>query len=208
MVSTKELFDILLEEFGPQNWWPGDSDFEIMVGAILTQNVNWSNVEKALDNMKKADSLNLEAVCEMEDEQLEALVRPTGFYRQKAARLKRLSRVILEKGGIKYFLKEDDLRELLLDVKGIGPETADSIALYAARIPTFVVDAYTKRIVERFYGYRGNYDDIKDFFQNSLPKDVDIYNEYHALLVKLGKTYCKKTDPRCGECPISYHCSY
>ncbi len=208
MVSTKELFDILLDTFGPQNWWPGDSKFEIMIGAILTQNVSWRNVEKAIDNLKREDALSPDAVYKMDLERLEELIKPTGFYRQKAARLKRLSKLILKERGVDSYLQQKDLREQLLDIKGIGPETADSIVLYAGEIPTFVVDAYTKRIVERFYGFKGNYEDIKEFFQKSLLKDAETYNEFHALLVELGKKYCKKTGPRCGECPISHLCSY
>ncbi|MFO8110133.1 MAG: endonuclease III domain-containing protein [Thermoplasmata archaeon] len=208
MVSTEEMFEVLLDYFGPQAWWPGDGKFEMMVGAILTQNVSWKNVEKAIQNLKEAQVLEPEVLSEMDDHRLEALVRPAGFYRQKSARLKELSRIILQYGGVKSFLNLPDLRDTLLDVKGIGPETADSIALYGAEIPTFVVDAYTKRTVGRVWGIEGDYDTIKKFFENDLPRDVELYNEFHALVVKLGKEHCKKTNPDCPGCPISHLCSY
>lgn len=206
MEEIKKLYDCLLEEFGPQDWWPGDTKFEIIVGAILTQNVNWNNVETAIKNLKNRDLLSPENILDTDDEELHELIKPTGFYRQKTSRLKRISEVIIEKGGIEELFKKDDLRKLLLDVKGIGPETSDSIILYAAENPSFVVDAYTYRLLERCFGIKRSYNDIKDIFEDTLNKDLHKLQEIHALIVELGKNYCFKNQPQCKECPLSNDC--
>lgn len=207
MVSLRIIYEKLLYSFGPQNWWPSDTDFEMMVGAILTQNVNWNNVETAIDNLKDEGLLTPKSITEIDMKKLEMAVKPSGFYRQKSKRLKRLSEEILNRGGVEPFLAENNLRENLLTIKGIGPETADSMVLYAAGKPTFVIDAYTKRIMKRVEGVTGSYRELKTYFENELPKDVDLYKEFHALLVELGKKHCKK-GPDCEGCPLASRCRY
>lgn len=207
MPELVELYEDLLKAFGYQDWWPADSRFEVMIGAVLTQNVSWKNVETAIDNLKEEDLLSPESIVSVEEERLQELIKPTGFYRQKAARLKRLSRKIIDSGGVDVFLDLDGLRDELVGIKGIGPETADSIALYAANRPIFVVDAYTERILERMFGIEGDYEEIRSLFESEMEKKVVIYQEYHALLVELGKRYCRK-DPLCGECPLGRICEH
>ncbi|MGM0510185.1 MAG: endonuclease III domain-containing protein [Thermoplasmatota archaeon] len=207
MTTLVHLYEILYETYGHQNWWPGETDFEMMVGAILTQNVNWKNVETAIQNLKREGLLNPRSIVDTEDKIIEEAIRPTGFYRQKSKRLKRLSSQVLEKGGVKRFLGQDDLRSTLLDIKGIGPETADSIVLYAAEEPSFVIDAYTKRILRRIDGVSGDHDELKTLFEKELPRDVRLYQDFHALFVELGKKHCKK-DPECDGCPLKSICNY
>ncbi len=206
MASVMEVYEALMDHFGPQEWWPAESTFEMLVGAILTQNVSWRNVEVALENLKNHGVLDPERMQGMEQRELEILIRPTGFYRQKAERLKALSQAVLEQGGVVSFLKQEDLRNKLLGIKGIGPETADSMILYGAGEPTFVVDAYTTRITARVFGVEADYHTIKAFFEEDLPRDPVIYGEYHALLVVLGKRHCKKSKPVCEGCPICHLC--
>ncbi len=208
MEDIKELYEILLEEFGDQNWWPGETRFEVIVGAILTQNVSWTNVETAIDNLKEKDLLSPEKILDTNDEELYDLIKPTGFYRQKTSRLKRISRLIADMNGIEELFTEDDLRTKLLEIKGIGPETADSIILYAAEEPSFVVDAYTFRIMDRCFEIDGSYDEIKNLFEDSLGKDLLKLQEVHALIVELGKNYCFKNDPSCDRCPVSDYCKH
>lgn len=208
--TLKEIYDKLLASFGPQHWWPGDTPFEVMLGAILTQNTNWSNVEKAIHNLKSAGLLTVKALhnCPLSD--LSGLIKPAGYFNVKAKRLKGLIDWLFENydGDLdRLFSKETGaLREELLSIKGIGPETADSIALYAANKPTFVCDAYTYRMCLRhqMISEETGYDELKALFEDALPKDVKLFNEYHALIVKLGKTYCKKTKPLCGQCPLNH----
>lgn len=193
--------------FGPQNWWPGDTPFEIMIGAVLTQNTAWTNVERAICNLKEEQMLSLEAINGVDTGLLAALIRSSGYYNQKAARLKGLISYISDThGDLDNFFNQDGatLRAELLSIKGIGPETADSITLYAAEKPTFVVDAYTHRIFSRhnMVAEETDYYQIQDFFISNLPEDLQLYNEYHALIVRLGKNYCKKTKPLCDTCPI------
>ncbi len=204
------IYNVLLKHFGPQAWWPAETPFEVMVGAILTQNTNWLNVEKAIANLKGAGGLGAKGLEKMSLRKLEKLIKPSGYYRQKAKKLKAF---------VKYFLRDYDgrlgkmrdvdgyeLRGELLKVHGIGPETADSILLYALDKLTFVVDAYTKRIGNRVGLFKLNdYHEIKDYFEKNLPKDLEVYKEYHALLVELGKNYCR-TKPVCEECPILKNC--
>lgn len=203
-----DLYKILHERFGPQDWWPGDSPFEVMVGAILTQNTNWNNVEKAIDNLKSAGQLSLERMAELPIDLLAEYIRPAGYFNVKAGRLKNLFTMIEQEfgGNIDSMMKEDtaSLRRILLSIKGIGPETADSILLYACDRPIFVVDAYTYRILLRHdlipedFGY----EDIQQVFMDNLELDSALYNEFHALLVCTGKDFCKKTNPRCNGCPL------
>ncbi len=208
------VFELLLKRFGPQHWWPGDSLFEIMVGAILTQNTAWSNVEKAIANLKAFKVLNPHTMYALSREELASLIRPSGFYNQKEQRLRDFLRLLVEEfsGDPEEMAKASGpwLRNKLLKISGIGPETADSILLYALEKPFFVVDAYTKRVLERMGVVEGGlgYHPIQRLFMNHLPGDVALFNEYHALFVELGKVFCKKKAPQCSMCPLSPFCSY
>jgi endonuclease-3 related protein len=208
MNKVYEIYEILLEHFGPQDWWPGDTSFEVMVGAVLTQNTNWSNVSKALNNLKMNNLLTFEKLHELPVEQLAEYIRPAGYFNLKAARLKNLLDFIGEQynGSLEDLFEEDiySLREKILTVKGIGPETADSILLYAGQKPVFVVDAYTYRIFSRhsIISEDEGYYEIQEYLTLTLPEDVALFNEYHALIVRLGKEFCKKSKPLCGECPL------
>ena len=202
------IYTALFDHFGPQHWWPGETPFEVMVGAVLTQNTNWNNVSRAIANLKADNLLSLSALVELPMEELAARIRPAGYYNLKAGRLKNLLLFIHARyeGALDDFLVQDTetLRRHLLEVKGIGPETADSIMLYAAHKPVFVVDAYTHRILFRhnLIAEEEGYHEIQDLFHGALPQEVPLYNEYHALLVRLGKEFCKKTKPLCSSCPI------
>ena len=210
LTSPYELYKFLLSHFGPQHWWPAETPFEVVVGAILTQQVAWKNAEKAIENLKNANVLDLCKISNLSLEKLEVYLKPTGFYRQKAKRLKDICSYISKEYNSnlkRLFNKETcSLRAELLSLNGIGPETADSIILYAAEKPSFVIDAYTKRICERLQlTDELDYELLKKFFENSLPKNVGIYKEFHALIVELGKNYCK-TKPVCKNCPLSKKC--
>ncbi len=201
-----DYYDAMLGAFGPQGWWPGRTRFEVMAGAVLTQNTAWTNVEKAIRKLKKARLLTPERLAATPEADLAGHIRSAGYFNMKARRLKNLTAHLLSSGGLDRFLKQDPavLRTELLSINGVGPETADSIILYAAGAPEFVVDAYTKRIfarhglVERDAGY----DEVKSLFMENLPARSAVFNEYHALIVKTGKDYCRKTSPRCEECPL------
>ncbi len=203
-----DIYQSLLSCFGPQKWWPGDSPFEVMVGAVLTQNTNWTNVSRAIENLKRENLLSFRVLHELPQEVLAENIRPAGYFNLKANRLKNLLQLIANDygGNLSDFFSEETsvLRECLLNVKGIGPETADSILLYAAGKPSFVVDTYTHRILSRhgIIPEESSYYDIQEYFVDTLPEDTQLYNEYHALLVRLGKEYCKKGKPLCEECPI------
>ena len=179
----------------------------MIVGAILTQNTAWSNVEKAIKNLRKANALNLNTLAKIPTQKLYPLLRPSGYYRIKAKRLKSVVKFFYNDyyGNLNHFFKEpvEKIREELLSVKGIGPETADSILLYAGKKPVFVVDAYTRRIFEcaGIVPSGASYEDIQRLFMKNLPRDTRLYNEYHALIVRLGKDICK-TKPRCKICPL------
>jgi endonuclease-3 related protein len=210
MNKTQVLTDIynsLFKSFGKQYWWPGDTDFEVVIGAILTQNTNWSNVEKAIKNLKKAKVFTPKKLHEIEIEKLAEHIKPSGYFNVKARRLKHFIEWLFLKynGSLSKLFKLDctTLREQLLSVNGIGRETADSIILYAAEKPTFVVDAYTKRVLVRHGLINENYayDEIKAVFEDNLPEKVSLYNEYHALIVMVGKHYCKPK-MQCEECPL------
>lgn len=204
----RELYTILLDHFGPQHWWPGETPFEVLTGAVLTQNTNWKNVEKAIGRLKAAGVLSLKAMSALPTEVLAEYIRPSGYYNIKAARLQNLLTMINSEheGNLAYFFDQplDALRHQLLSVKGIGPETADSIVLYGAGLPVFVIDAYTHRVLFR-HGLAtedDGYAELQSLFMDSLESDAGLFNEYHALLVQVGKTYCKKTNPACQTCPL------
>ena len=207
--SLLEIYEILFKRFGPQHWWPGESRLEIIVGAILTQNTNWKNVEKAITNLKQAGLLDLEALHKIPAEELAQHIRPAGYYNLKALRLKAFFTWLHTNydGHLEALLQlpAESLREELLSVYGIGPETADSILLYGLDKPVFVVDAYTARITARHglitppFGY----DELRGLFESSLPRDVQLFNEFHALLVRLGKDFCRPK-PLCRGCPLEH----
>jgi endonuclease-3 related protein len=207
------MHEALLAEFGPLGWWPGETPFEVAVGAILTQNTNWRNVEKALGNLQAAGPLTPAELLGYPPETLAELIRPAGYFRRKAGRLINFLRFLadeiedMERANL-HPLQDaplPEVREKLLAVSGIGPETADAIALYALGLPTFVVDAYTARICGRhgLIPEETSYDELQDLFTQALPEDVELYKEYHAQLVMLGKTYCKKSAPLCDSCPVN-----
>ncbi|MDO9043069.1 MAG: endonuclease III domain-containing protein [Desulfocapsaceae bacterium] len=204
----KEIYTLLSQYFGPQGWWPGDSPLEIMVGAVLTQNTNWENVRKAITNLQETGCLSFSALSALSVEELAQLIKPSGYFNIKAQRLKNLLQMITERyEGKLELLLNDDLatgREALLSVKGIGPETADSILLYAANHPIFVVDAYTHRIFSRHHlvPEESDYHSLQEAFHDKLPAQSALYNEYHALIVAVGKDYCRKNNPRCVQCPL------
>lgn len=211
MASEKKIltgiYDKLYAYFGPQHWWPGDTPFEIAVGAVLTQNTNWGNVEKAINNLKGANALNAATLHKMPRNRLASFIKPAGYFNVKARRLKHFLDFLANhySGSMKRMESGDTgpLREALLDVHGIGPETADSILLYALGKPVFVIDAYTKRVLQR-HGIaheKASYHELQELFHKNFPPDVPLYNEYHALFVMLGKDYCKPR-PRCEGCPL------
>ncbi len=206
MNKIYSIYKILYRTFGTQHWWPGDTPFEVMVGAILTQNTAWKNVEKAINNLKKHDLLSPEKIYNTPTEEVAEIIKPSGFFNIKALRLKSLISFFIEdyQGKIKKMKEDENIREKLLSVSGIGKETADSILLYALNIPVFVVDAYTKRVLLRHNIIKedSTYDEIQFIFTDALPEDVQIYNEYHALIVKLAKEYCRKK-PLCDNCPLN-----
>jgi endonuclease-3 related protein len=202
-----QMFEKLLAHFGPQRWWPAETELEMMVGAVLTQNTNWKNVEKALRNLKKANLLSVHKLSTLSTSEVAALIRPAGYFNIKAKRLKNLIGFIVEQyqAQLSLFLKEETqaLREGLLSVKGIGPETADSILLYAVCRPVFVVDTYTHRIMARhgMTDEQVSYHELQGLFMDHLPEDTALFNEFHALLVNTGKDYCRRK-PLCHICPL------
>ena len=202
-----EMYDLLLKHFGPQNWWPAETDLEVMIGAVLTQNTNWNNVEKAIENLKKRGILTLDKLFSVRLEDLALEIRPAGYYNIKASRLKNLINYLFESfhGDLQNVFDTGTvtLREGLLSVKGIGPETADSILLYAFGRPVFVIDAYTYRILNRhgLFEDQASYEELQEFFQSHLPEEASLYNEFHALIVMAGKNFCRKK-PLCDICPL------
>jgi endonuclease-3 related protein len=208
MTILLELYHKLYHAFGPQNWWPGDTPFEVAVGAILTQNTNWGNVEKAIFNLKKQGVLSVKAIHEIPPDDLALLIKPAGYFNIKTKRLKSFIDFLMNDfyGSMNKMKTVDmhSLRDKLLNVNGIGPETADSILLYALDKPVFVIDAYTKRILSRhdIIEHDRSYEDFQELFHSSLQTDVQLFNEYHALFVKVGKTFCKRKAPLCNECPL------
>ena len=211
MNNLLNIYQSLLDYYGPRNWWPAETPFEVIIGAILTQNTNWNNVEKAIINLRHADVLTIDAILNLQRKTLEQLIRPSGFFRQKAERLQLFCRYLQEhhQGSLeRLFDQELNLvRDELLGLKGIGPETADSILLYAGQLPSFVVDAYTQRLFGRLGILSGKekYSHVRDFFMSNLPEDIQLYNEYHALIVIHCKDFCRKK-PLCQECPCTDIC--
>jgi endonuclease-3 related protein len=205
--ALTEIYRLLYDAFGPQHWWPGETRFEIITGAILTQNTNWTNVEKAITNLKSADCLTPEKLHHLDPAQLAELIRPAGYYNIKAKRLKNFIDWLFDNydGELTNLesIDTDQLRAELLAIKGVGRETADSILLYAFDRPVFVVDAYTARIVCRhgLIAHDADYEQLRGLFESSLPADTQLYNEYHALLVRVGKEFCKPK-AKCLDCPL------
>ncbi len=201
------VYKTLYRAWGPQHWWPGRTRFEIIVGAILTQNTAWTNVEKAIRRLRQAHALNPKTMHGADLRTLAEWIRPAGYYNTKARRLRAFTELLFARFDGKlnrlFALDTAALREALLAVNGIGPETADSIMLYAAHRPQFVVDAYTRRVLARhqWMDPRADYNAIAALFMDALPQDVQLYNEFHALIVRLGKQYCK-TRPQCEACPL------
>ncbi|MFH1441682.1 MAG: endonuclease III domain-containing protein [Candidatus Omnitrophota bacterium] len=202
--SYKKLYS----HFGPQYWWPAKSSFEVMIGAILTQNTNWGNVEKAINNLHENKLLSAVKLNKLSCRQIGKFITPAGYYNVKAKRIKEFLKFLFKvyKGDINKMLSVDTsvLRGQLLSVHGIGPETADSILLYALNKPVFVIDAYTKRMLSRhsFVNQDVSYEQAQELFMKALRPDVKLFNEYHALLVKLAKDYCLKNKPKCDLCPL------
>lgn len=208
-------YEAMLESLGPSRWWPGEHPLEIAVGAVLTQNTAWRNVEKALDLLRRKKALRLDRLLNMPLGELEEALRPSGFFRLKARRLRNLLLFFssfpgwnqnTETGRLDFLqaLPTEDLRNALLNVHGVGPETADCILLYALGRPSFVVDAYTRRICVRhgLFPDDVSYGELRKFFMQALPVDVSLYNEYHALIVRIGSRFCKSRKPLCPECPL------
>ena len=193
---------------GPQHWWPADSPFEVIIGAILTQNTSWNNVERAIQNLKGKKLLDPLKLYDVREGRLARIIKPSGFFNIKAKRVKHFMQFFFEhfQGSVEKMFAEDmlSLRESLLTVNGLGPETVDSILLYAGEKPVFVVDAYTKRIFSRhkLIPEEAVYHEIQELFMNNLDHDVKLFNEYHALLVYVGKHFCK-SKPRCDQCPMN-----
>ena len=205
------MYESMLSALGPSRWWPGDSPFEVAVGAILTQNTNWRNVEKAIENLERADKLSPQALYDIPDDQLAALIRPAGYYSLKASRLKNFMSFLKKEADLNIeslgSMDPASLRPKILQVKGIGPETADSILLYALGMPSFVIDAYTARIMIRhgLVPEDVSYHELQEYFMDALDADPAVFNEYHALLVRTGKDWCKKKAPKCEGCPLEKH---
>ncbi|MGB9761278.1 MAG: endonuclease III domain-containing protein [Caldimicrobium thiodismutans] len=204
-----EIFERLFQHFGPQKWWPAETPFEVCVGAILTQNASWKNVEKAIANLKERGLLHPLKLYHLSLEELANLIKPSGYYNIKAKRLKNFVKFLVEnyEGDLEKMKEErlETLREKLLQIRGLGPETVDSILLYALEKPVFVVDAYTYRILSRhnLCPEETTYEELQSFFYAHLEKDIELFKEYHALLVACGKTFCKKKEPLCEGCPLS-----
>jgi endonuclease-3 related protein len=208
-----EIYHRLFARYGPQHWWPAETPFEVIVGAILTQSTAWGNVEKAIDNLKAAKALSPQALDSLPIDNLSRLVYPSGYYNAKALKLKSFVYWLGQSYGHsldRLFAEDiDRLRQGLLSVSGIGPETADSIILYAAGKPVFVIDAYTRRIFTRIgkAPNSNNYQGFQSLFMDNLPHDVRLFNEYHALLVRLGKDVCRRR-PLCQQCCLNDLCQH
>jgi endonuclease III related protein len=206
--ALPRYYDALFAAYGPQHWWPGRTAFEVIVGAILTQNTSWTNVEVAIRNLRSEKLLTPRAIETVPVARLARLIRSSGYFRQKAKKLKCFVHFLRSEygGSLKRMFATPTaaLREKLLGVHGIGPETADSILLYGGNHPVFVVDTYTRRLLERHQLATSaqRYDEIRELFERNLSGDAALYNEYHALIVRTGKEYCRTRNPRCNECPL------
>lgn len=198
----------LLRRYGPQGWWPARTPFEVIVGAILTQNTAWTNVERAIANLRRARAISPKALLGMPRRRLARLIRPAGYFNLKSMRLRRFLGWFRARHGASIArmrrIPVQTLREGLLEAYGVGPETADSIVLYACGLPSFVSDAYTRRVAVR-HGWasrEAGYEEVRGFFVRGIPRSAPLYNEYHALLVAVGKERCRPSAPRCGGCPL------
>ena len=210
MTTHREVFQRLFECWGPRHWWPGETPFEVMVGAILTQNTAWTHVERAISNLRLAGILDPHALASMEVDELAPHLRPSGYFNVKARRLQSYCGWFTQAGGMSTLAPRptDALRRALLAVHGIGPETADDILLYAFGRPVFVVDAYTVRLFQRLgLTSSGYYETLQREFESALPRDVALFNEFHALIVQHGKAICRPK-PRCGQCCLSGLCAF
>jgi len=207
-IFLRAAYEAMNSHFGNLGWWPAETPFEVVVGAILTQNTAWRNVNAAIGNIKQAGLMSVEGILETGDETLAELIRPSGYYRIKTRRLKSFVGYLKARydGALNrmFAVEWKKLRKALLDIHGVGRETADSILLYAGGKPVFVVDAYTKRILTRhgMIGEKTDYDEIQKLFMENLPRDAGLYNQYHALIVHTGKEFCRKKVPRCTMCPL------
>jgi len=228
VLEINKIYEVFLNKYGKQYWWPVTKQgltpkynkkinltekqkLEICFGAILTQNTNWKNVEKAIINLNENNLIDIKKIIRIKKEKLANIIRSSGYHNQKSLSLKNFSNYILNNynGKINKFFSNDidDLRTKLLSIKGIGPETADSIILYAAKKPIFVIDAYTKRIFNRLGFKQNTYDEFQTLFMNKLTKDKKMFSEYHALIVHHGKYFCK-TKPLCDKCILNSDCKY
>lgn len=210
--ELNHIYNLMYAKTGPRNWWPAETAFEVIVGAILTQFVSWKNVITAIGNLKNRNILSVEGICEVPDDDLEEIIRCTRFYRQKARRLKEFCLHMKNNynGSLEKFFNKDIkvLRSELLAMYGIGEETADSIILYAAEKPIFVVDAYTRRIFNKLGYFKEDisYKDMQKFFMDNLLHDTKFFNEFHAQIDGIGNKYCSGKNPKCGECPLKSVC--
>lgn len=211
-MRLQTVYRRLFDHYGPQQWWPAETPFEVMVGAVLTQNTAWGNVERAIANLKAAGALNPEAIARVDHDTLAAWLRPSGYFNIKAKRLKNYCHWYLEQGGFAPLdaLPDQALRHAVLSVNGVGPETADDILLYAFQRPVFVIDAYTRRIFSRLglIDHGDGYETLRHHFEMALqrePQRVALFNEYHALIVSHAKEHCR-VQPRCNGCPLRRDC--
>lgn len=206
----EKIYEELYNAYGPQDWWPADEPFEVVVGAILTQNVSWSNVIKAIRNLKERDVLSFEGMKNIPTEELALLIKPTGYYNSKAKKLKAFLSYLEEYGSLENLFRKplESLRTELQNVYGIGPETADAILCYAGEYPVMVIDAYTIRILSRMgiADVKADYHEIQELFHRELSGDTQLYNEYHALLTRLAKEVCLKKKPLCASCSLVQYC--
>ena len=221
VAEAKTIFSSLTRAFGPQGWWPvnggyssrprfpetDDEIFEVVAGAILTQNTSWKNVEKALANLRAAKRLSVQGIASSPLRELRALLKPSGYYNQKSIYLREAARRLKGRGLKKFFSRPlPELRKELISWNGVGPETRDSILLYAAGKPVFVVDAFTQRLARRYPLPAESYSRLQEFFESSLPRDAELFNEFHALIVELSKRNCFKNNPDCANCPLKRSC--
>ena len=205
------LYNQLLAQHGDRKWWPADTPFEVALGAILTQATSWRNVEKAMENLRNAGAFTPEEIASISQATLERLIRPSRYFRMKAQKVRAYVDYITERPMHVMFQQDvPELREELLSIYGVGPETADTIILYAAGKPSFVVDSYTYRLFSRLGWVEGryNYAKLRALFMDNLPHDVDLFNEYHALIVRHGAGVCHKKAPSCQECRLRTSCTY
>lgn len=212
MLTLRKIYQKLFEQYGLQHWWPADSPFEVMIGAILTQNTSWVNVEKALANLKKNKLLSCDAIIKLSDEKLAGLLRPVGYFNVKARRLKNFCNWYQKSHDLEQ-LKTEILRDELLSINGVGPETADDILLYAFNRPVFVIDTYTRRLFSRLGLIKDefDYEELRRWFESKLvhvENKVELFNEYHALIVRHAKQHCGARKPLCETCCMKGNCSF